>query len=983
MPDPIPTSEQFIQALRELNITPNQRAMLAAHYRARDQTITMAALARAVGYSGHHAANLHYGKLAGKLADILGYNFNGQIQMGLLGTFNNDKNPDEPWLVTMHPQLAEALEKLGWTEVESRPAPAVQSFEAAFLDFVQNYGALPIGQTHLQRYEDERRIGLENYRQVLDADQRGEDITDLVLARLLPHHDTSYNRERGAWINQVKAITRDIKPWFENGKWKTPDEWPGTARLILDLLKTCDQDHQNLQEACQTFADNPLSNGFQTGLLTPILNAIAPDHFRIWNEKARRLFTNIQGGKLGVRLSDYPEANRLLGEWLEAEQETFERHLPGVRPADAFDCMAHYAALKKPAKREPVAWKVAPGEQAWQWEECLQGGFIAIGWDEFEDVSDLSREEFDQRRDELISAGQLKSSETGSEQLWSFLHDVQEGDVVVTNRGRSTVLGIGRVTGPYRYEPEGRHRHRRSVRWEDTRARALPPQPWLRTLIRLKPEELETILQAGSSLPRELASLFESEEEVRWAFTLIGRALGLLGARDEDDPRVALTSPQTTVLRLNFGNWPVLEFEQGQLRVALLRDQEAPEALLEQPPFAQPDGRVEIGMVVFSRSSFNPPAPALEALFTRSMQRIGELFSDYQGSPWRPENRPELLDAALDPKALDALLRGEPPPEPAAGFTGYLEPDFQAILQAVRQEGMRLSDSLLRRYHLGLKTRGFVILSGVSGSGKTWLAEAYARAVGARRQVVPVAPNWTTNEDLLGYRSPLDGQYHDTPFSLFLREASAEAERAAHSGENPVPFHLILDEMNLARVEYYFARFLSQMEIRARSGEGVIELGPDDRVTLGKNLFVIGTVNIDETTHGFADKVYDRAQLIEMEVTRQHLEEELRGASFGEPLLEVWDCVRSVAPFGYRVVREFTAYVNHGQNLGLSVQEAVDEQLLQKVLPKFRGSDPRTVEALSRLRALAEAQQWKLSLTKLDEMLDCHERHGLVSFFLL
>ena len=137
-----------------------------------------------------------------------------------------------------------------------------------------------------------------------------------------------------------------------------------------------------------------------------------------------------------------------------------------------------------------------------------------------------------------------------------------------------------------------------------------------------------------------------------------------------------------------------------------------------------------------------------------------------------------------------------------------------------------------------------------------------------------------------------------------------------------------LDEMNLARVEYYFARFLSQMEIRARGGEAVIELGPTTRIKLPGNLLVIGTVNIDETTHGFADKVYDRAQLIEMEVTRGHLEEELLGAPFSEALLEVWECVRNVAPFGFRVVREFTTYVGHGQNLGMSVRDAVDEQLL-------------------------------------------------------
>lgn len=190
----------------------------------------MSALARAAGYGSYQPANRQYGRLAGKLAEVPGYDFQGGVQTGLFGTFNNGKDPDEPWRLTMHPELARALEILGWTEANLGTVPPLQGFEAALVDFVQSYATLSTGQSHLQRYPLERRQGLENYREVLAANQRGEDITDLVLAKLLPHHDTQYNRERGAWIHQVEAITRDIKPWFENGKGKTPDQWPTLDR---------------------------------------------------------------------------------------------------------------------------------------------------------------------------------------------------------------------------------------------------------------------------------------------------------------------------------------------------------------------------------------------------------------------------------------------------------------------------------------------------------------------------------------------------------------------------------------------------------------------------------------------------------------------------------------------------------------------------------------------------------------------------------
>ena len=119
-----------------------------------------------------------------------------------------------------------------------------------------------------------------------------------------------------------------------------------------------------------------------------------------------------------------------------------------------------------------------------------------------------------------------------------------------------------------------------------------------------------------------------------------------------------------------------------------------------------------------------------------------------------------------------------------------------------------IGDDVIRRYHLAMSTRGFVILSGPSGTGKTWLAQAYAEAAGARVKMVAVDPSWSSNEDLLGYLSPLDGFYHHTPFSEFVQEAAREWDSANMAGRVAREFHVILDEMNLARVEHYFSRFL-------------------------------------------------------------------------------------------------------------------------------------------------------------------------------
>src|SRR3954451_12153678 len=182
---------------------------------------------------------------------------------------------------------------------------------------------------------------------------------------------------------------------------------------------------------------------------------------------------------------------------------------------------------------------------------------------------------------------------------------------------------------------------------------------------------------------------------------------------------------------------------------------------------------------------------------------------------------------------------------------------------------LRIFAIVVPRYSLATTTRGFVILGGPSGTGKTWLAQAYANVIGARQKLVAVDPSWSSNEDLLGYLSPLDGFYHHTPFSEFVADSAREWNASNQAGRVAREFHVILDEMHLARVEHYFSRFLSAMEVRTREGIARLALAPGHTVELTPNLKFSGTVNIDETTHGFADKVYDRAQILELPLPRE------------------------------------------------------------------------------------------------------------------
>jgi 5-methylcytosine-specific restriction protein B len=168
---------------------------------------------------------------------------------------------------------------------------------------------------------------------------------------------------------------------------------------------------------------------------------------------------------------------------------------PALSDADRFDMFSHWLVAEReypfPDKRY---WKIAPGEKGWQWEECRENGFIGIGWNDVGDVSGLSRAEFDTLQDEMEAERGYKKEATN--QVWTFAHDIQEGDVIVANRGTREILGFGIVVGPYEFVPDGHYAHQFPVRWDDTVPRRVDEKGWRRTLIEIKPEKYEELRAA-------------------------------------------------------------------------------------------------------------------------------------------------------------------------------------------------------------------------------------------------------------------------------------------------------------------------------------------------------------------------------------------------------------------------------------------------------------------------------------------------------
>ena len=324
---------------------------------------------------------------------------------------------------------------------------------------------------------------------------------------------------------------------------------------------------------------------------------------------------------------------------------------------------------------------------------------------------------------------------------------------------------------------------------------------------------------------------------------------------------------------------------------------------------------------------------------------------------------------------------------------------WNALSTGAKTERLRFDRSLVEALHLGLwadDQRHFAVLSGLSGTGKTQVALRYAMALtgaesdtGGPVEVISVHPGWHDPGPLLGYVNPLTGKYTRTEFLNFLLDA--EQNRGQ-------PHVLILDEMNLSHPEQYFAPILSAMEIR----DGEIPLHREDPEELGvptgvaypSNLVIIGTVNMDETTMGISDKVLDRAFTLEFwDIDPDRWpgwdDCELGEAEKSKVRGILGELTEALSParrhFGWRVIKEVVGFLegrSRDSGIQLSAEDALDQVIYAKVLPKLRGSDTgRFRDCLDETLRVLEKHGLKRCAEKVEALKEDLEATGSCSFW--
>jgi hypothetical protein len=667
---------------------------------------------------------------------------------------------------------------------------------------------------------------------------------------------------------RVARFKKEVRKGHKVVMWKAGDERGiyGLADVVSDPYIRAD-------------GDLAVDLEFQGRLRQPILASAFENHPVL---SGMTIMRQQQGTNFRLTNEQWAALQPLLGEIIPPDP-------------DAADARGTYSArgheTTAPARRR--YWRISPGEGAWAWEECRDGSLIAVGWVEAGDLAQVGPGSQQQIRERLEAAGirQGPSLNHAAQQLWKFYAEMREGDSICVY-GKKQVLGWGEVAGGYTFEQDGlRYPHRRAVRWASTEpvpVDGLSPgvQKKLQqrtTIVPLTEAEFgevagtsvidgETQFDAASLAAREAVESLLPDEGVRRAcLSVLADSIEIAHACAPGVWGITLRSDRT--LCLNVGAMYAFEIGSNGVSIAIDRSRltDADRARLEE--FGQ-WGEYEFKRVPSAAELRIAPESLGDALASARPWHVSAIEGAAatvpvsHRTPYYKSHSPGVL-------AYVRTFLGRDLPDPEYGVEPAVEA-HPSLRQSVACLGLLFTDWQLATFYTALQTKGFVILSGISGTGKTKLGQAFAEALpqpddGDNHLFLPVRPDWRDSKALLGYYNPLTQTYEWTEFLRFVVRAAQSYE-----AKDGLAWFVILDEMNLAHVEYYFADLLSVLEsgrdddgwtkepLRSSYPEGAESDPPPKELRLPPNLYVVGTVNVDETTQVFSPKVLDRAFTLEL-----------------------------------------------------------------------------------------------------------------------
>jgi predicted nucleic acid-binding Zn-ribbon protein len=502
--------------------------------------------------------------------------------------------------------------------------------------------------------------------------------------------------------------------------------------------------------------------------------------------------------------------------------------------------------------------------------------------------------------------------------------------------------------------------------------------------------------------PERIRRMQEAKEEAERELDRIRAALAPLKAEAEDAYSVIAEARATSA------NIEALKQEVKRLDTECDRLSEE-EVDLREKVQAERDAliqqRLEREILKVEHIRLSAEAQQLETRIVALRDDLKEVLAQIQPAssgqtplgPVTPEMRKALLaDLLIQPACLaaPASLRQAAMSEGDAIFM---------VHQHLQESGLRFSNRVQRAFHTALKindTAQITVLAGVSGTGKSLLPRRYAEAMGIHFMQVAVEPRWDSPQDLLGFYNYVEGKYRATDLARLMAVMDPWQSFGDHVANSRDRLAMVLlDEMNLARVEYYFSEFLSRLEVRPSYDQSWPEKtackdalipvdirGLDNPPSLfpGHNILFVGTMNDDESTQSLSDKVLDRGNVMQFPAPTRFSQQNQSAADASQDALrftqwrnwikpakllqgaeanEVGQIISNLAeimsgfsrPFGHRMNQSIRHYVANypTEGTGGSITQALVDQIEFRILPKLRGIEidnhVRQFEALETL----------------------------------
>lgn len=430
-----------------------------------------------------------------------------------------------------------------------------------------------------------------------------------------------------------------------------------------------------------------------------------------------------------------------------------------------------------------------------------------------------------------------------------------------------------------------------------------------------------------------------------------------------------------------------LKSEKGELQLACERLSEE-NVVLRSSARAQSDIEMQMAELSDKNKSLSSRYDFVQADNDEMKDRLDKLKRSYERAQDREDRIKDIEAPYIQIELPRALLPSKD--EQARYELQWLD----SINTSCMDYGLRFPRRILHAFHTALKTSEWspvTVLAGVSGTGKSELPRLYSHFGGISFLSLSVQPNWDSQESMLGFFNSIDNKFDAQPVMRLLAQSQKARAEGYPLGLEDVMSLILMDEMNLAHVELYFAEFLSKLELRrGRKGNEVpnleVKLGAGIQpyqLPIGRNVLWAGTMNQDETTKSLSDKVLDRGIVINFpRPTTLERRRQLKPLGDPAPLLsrklwESWWCRESkfnddqILPFksfieemntslskvgramGHRVWQSIEYYManypdvleaqrnNDDAGIVKAMKVAFEDQLVQKVMPKLRGIETR------------------------------------------